>query len=109
MGERTEEMYLLEPAPPGDCVGQAGAGECIPGRMIPELAEGEGLESGMWYDAPPLPPPPPPPLSLAKPLPVPPPELVFPLPALLLLPPPEAPVPDEPPDLNRAGECPGAP
>lgn len=48
MGERTEDMYLFEPAPPGDCVGQVGTGECNPGRIIPELPEGEGLESGIW-------------------------------------------------------------
>lgn len=47
MGERTEEIYLLEPGPPGDCVGQLGAGECNPGRMMPELPDGEGLESGI--------------------------------------------------------------
>lgn len=48
MGERTEEIYLLEPAPPGDCVGHVGTGECNPGRMMAELPDGEGLESGMW-------------------------------------------------------------
>lgn len=47
VGERTEEMYLLELAPPGDWVGQVGTGECSPGRMMPEVPDGEGLESGM--------------------------------------------------------------
>lgn len=48
VGERTEEAYLLGAPPPGDWVAQEGAGECIPGRTIPEPLEGEGLESGMW-------------------------------------------------------------
>lgn len=48
VGERTEEIYLLEPVPPGVLVGQAGAGECNPGRLIPELADGEGIDSGIW-------------------------------------------------------------
>lgn len=47
-GERTEDRYLFPPFPPGDCAGRVGAGECSPGRIIPELLEGEGLESGRW-------------------------------------------------------------
>lgn len=47
-GDRTEDRYLLEPAPTGDWTGLDGTGECRPGRMIPEFPEGEGLESGMW-------------------------------------------------------------
>lgn len=47
-GERTEDRYLLDPAPTGDWAGRDGAGECKPGWMIPELLDGDGLESGMW-------------------------------------------------------------
>lgn len=63
--------------------------------MIPELLEGDGLESGRWYDPPPL-------ATLLLPAP-PPPELAPPEPAPLLV------VPVPPPDPIRAGECPGPP
>lgn len=69
-----------------------GAGECSPGLMIAELIEGEGLESGRWYD------PPAPPLATL---------LVL----LAAEPPPAEPVPllvepVPPPEPIRAGECP---
>lgn len=47
MGERTDDMYLFDPVPPGDCVGQGGTGECNLGRIIPVLPDGDGLESGI--------------------------------------------------------------
>lgn len=98
-GERTEDRYLLPPFPPGDCAGRVGAGECRPGRIIPELLEGDGLESGRWYDPPPL-------ATLALPPPEPPPtlpELPAPDPVVLLV------VPVPPPDTISAGECPVPP
>lgn len=66
---------------------------------MPDVPDGEGLESGIWYAVPLLLP-----LSLARLLPAPPAEPGFPLPVPLVLPPPDAPLPDEPLDLRRAGE-----
>lgn len=95
-----EDKYLVAPEPPGDCAGRAAAGECNPGRLIVEPMEGEGLDSGRWYELlPPLPtlegplpepagptPPPSPAAPDTGPLPVEPPAFPYPkdgLPALL--------------------------
>ena len=89
----------MPPAPPGDWAGRVGAGECIPGRIMPDPLEGDGLESGRWYE---LPPPPLPTLPPLEPLP-PPPELPPTDPEPL-------PVETAPlPDPRSAGECPGPP
>lgn len=43
-----EDKYLVAPEPPGDCAGRVETGECNPGRLILELMEGDGLDSGRW-------------------------------------------------------------